>query len=94
MSQPPNEYQNPDYINANMAGKLKSVEDADFMQQLKALWGYLSDRPAGADVALVVFALAYFLWPLDVLPDPIYIDDVAVVAMAVAALGERLRKYL
>ena len=36
---------------------------------------------------MVIAALAYFISPLDAMPDPIFIDDAGVLAAAVAALG-------
>lgn len=36
---------------------------------------------------MVAGALAYFVSPLDAMPDPIFIDDAGVLAAAVAALG-------
>lgn len=32
-------------------------------------------------------ALAYFIWPWDAAPDPLYIDDMAVMAAAIATLA-------
>jgi uncharacterized membrane protein YkvA (DUF1232 family) len=37
-------------------------------------------------------ALAYLIFPIDVLPDPIYLDDMAVVGGALFFLGRLLRK--
>lgn len=36
---------------------------------------------------MVAAALAYFISPLDAMPDPIFIDDAGVLAATVAALG-------
>ena len=37
-------------------------------------------------------ALAYLIFPIDILPDPIYLDDVAVVGAALFFLTRLLRK--
>ena len=36
---------------------------------------------------MVIAALAYFISPIDAMPDPIFFDDAGVLAAAVAALG-------
>jgi len=38
-------------------------------------------------IPVVASALAYFIFPLDALPDPIFVDDAGVLAGAIAALG-------
>jgi uncharacterized membrane protein YkvA (DUF1232 family) len=37
-------------------------------------------------------ALAYLIFPIDILPDPIYLDDMAVVGAALVFLTKLLRK--
>jgi uncharacterized membrane protein YkvA (DUF1232 family) len=36
---------------------------------------------------MVAAAIAYFICPLDAMPDPIFVDDAGVLAGAIAALG-------
>lgn len=38
-------------------------------------------------IPMVTAAIAYFICPLDALPDPIFVDDAGVLAGAIAALG-------
>ncbi|MGC4804687.1 YkvA family protein [Micromonospora sp. DT233] len=38
-------------------------------------------------------ALVYTIFPVDVLPDPIYLDDIGVLAAAVLYLGGLVRKH-
>lgn len=62
-----------------------------------ALWRYLNDSPSAAAVAMILFALGYFICPTDVVPDVIplagYTDDAAVIAAVVAKLGSALDGY-
>ena len=48
-------------------------------------------------MAAVVFALLYFLSPIDLIPDVIpvigYLDDAAVFSIVVAAISDDLKKY-
>ncbi len=37
-----------------------------------------------ADKAIIIGAIGYFICPIDLMPDPIFIDDAGVVAAAVA----------
>ncbi len=49
----------------------------------------MRDDPGRGFVALIlIIAIIYVIWPLDILPDPCYLDDAVVAAGAgVAALG-------
>ncbi|MFC8848780.1 MULTISPECIES: YkvA family protein [unclassified Micromonospora] len=38
-------------------------------------------------------ALAYTIFPIDVLPDPIYLDDIGVLAAALLYLGRLVRQH-
>lgn len=40
-------------------------------------------------VGCAIIGLAYFIWPLDALPDPVYLDDLAVnvILFIIAAKG-------
>jgi len=38
-------------------------------------------------IPMVTAAIAYFICPLDALPDPIFVDDAGVLAGVIAALG-------
>ena len=44
-------------------------------------------------VALIVAAILYFLFPLDVLPDPIYVDDAAVLIFVAAKVKNDLEAF-
>jgi uncharacterized membrane protein YkvA (DUF1232 family)/predicted RNA-binding Zn-ribbon protein involved in translation (DUF1610 family) len=74
------------------AGALKSA-GAHVLQ--KALWLYYAlenpKTPAWAK-AVIYGALGYFILPLDLAPDPIYADDAAVLAAAVAAVAMYIDK--
>lgn len=36
---------------------------------------------------MVIAAVAYFICPMDAMPDPIFVDDAGVLAGVIAALG-------
>ena len=56
--------------------------------QLMTLWFFTRDPTvAWWDKLIAVGALSYFVTPVDAMPDPIFIDDVAVVAMALERLN-------
>jgi uncharacterized membrane protein YkvA (DUF1232 family) len=64
---------------------------------LRLLWRLFAVKralhDAGASGKWVFWgALAYLVFPIDILPDPIYIDDVAVVGGALFFLTRLLRK--
>lgn len=48
-------------------------------------------------IAAVVFALLYFISPIDLIPDPIpvvgYLDDAAVIAACVKMVGADLQRF-
>lgn len=86
--------------------KIKDVP-GKFMKlvnQVKLLFGMIRDYWKGeykdvpwSTIAAAVGALVYFLSPVDLIPDVIpvigYIDDAAVVALAVKFVQDDLRKY-
>ena len=90
-------YANRAYVDGNLAAKVADASNLGFIDDVKALWRYLNDGPTAAHVAVIIGALAYFIWPADAVPDVIpiagYLDDAAVVAAAVASIGDTLRKY-
>jgi hypothetical protein len=52
----------------------------------------LGDLGAGGKVAFYG-ALAYTIFPVDLLPDPVYLDDMAVLAGALLFLGREVRRH-
>ena len=50
-----------------------------------------------ATIAMIVFAIIYFLNPMDAIPDPIpvlgYVDDASVIALAFSAVEFDLKEY-
>ncbi|MER5935398.1 YkvA family protein [Streptomyces sp. NPDC002054] len=43
------------------------------------------------DKALFWAAVAYTLWPVDLLPDPVYLDDIGVLLLALRSLHTAVR---
>ena len=62
--------------------------------RLLRLWSVVSspDMPAAGKVAFWA-AIAYALFPIDVLPDPVYLDDAGVLALATAVIGSLARRH-
>ena len=62
--------------------------------RLVRLWAAVRDprMPTQGKVAFWVAAV-YALFPLDVLPDPVYLDDAGVLAFAVAFVTNLARKH-
>jgi uncharacterized membrane protein YkvA (DUF1232 family) len=61
---------------------------------LVRLWGtrkVLGELGTGGKVAFWG-ALIYTIFPIDLLPDPIYLDDMAVMGGALAIIGNMIRK--
>ncbi len=85
-----------DYVNQNFAKKCEAGPKG-FSNDLWALRDFLKDKPFGPAAALILFALGYFVWPIDASPDIIpvagYADDVAVVAAVITQLGSALDPY-
>ena len=67
------------------------------MMMLKDIWSGAYDRIPWAVTASLVFAVGYFLNPVDLIPDFIpvvgYLDDAAVLAIAWKCAGSDLKKY-
>lgn len=84
------------YVSSNLSEKLRSAK-VGFLSDVKALWSYLNDSPSAGHVAIILFALGYFVSPVDAVPDLIpvagYADDAAVIAAALSALGSVINKY-
>jgi uncharacterized membrane protein YkvA (DUF1232 family) len=69
-----------------------------FTADLIALFRYMTDPEVHwAKKTVVIATLAYFIIPLDAIPDftPIagYLDDIGVVAAAIRYLGAQLNRY-
>ena len=90
-------YANPDYVNDNIHSKIDINQALRFIEDVKALSRYLKKNPKSAAAALILFALGYFIWPFDAVPDVIplagYLDDAAIIASTVATLGGALDAY-
>ncbi len=86
-----------EYVNSNFASKIANVPGVKFLADVKALWEYLKDAPPAAHVAVILFALGYFIFPFDAIPDGIpvagYADDALVITAAVSSIGSALAKY-
>ena len=67
------------------------------MMMLKDFWSGEYDRVPWAVTASIVFAVIYFLNPVDLIPDFIpvvgYLDDAAVLALVWKSSGSDLKKY-
>ena len=104
MSKPPyGKLSDPSYsdresVEADLEDAMAHIDDSTMLDQLQALWRYLKDDPVAGHVTLIIFALAYFISPIDAIPDPIpvvgYLDDAAVIAWVVAQLGVAISPYL
>ncbi len=88
-----------EYVERNFWGKLAQLKGKlSFKRDLIALYKFMKD-PAVSFIkkSLAVFALAYFILPLDSIPDisPIigFLDDVGIVAMIVRYLSKELERY-
>jgi uncharacterized membrane protein YkvA (DUF1232 family) len=91
--------QNVEFVLQNLDQKLEKLsKKLDILKHILALYRYMIDPEVHwSKKALVVAALAYFIVPIDIVPDftPIvgYLDDAAVVAAVVKTLGKGLAKY-
>ncbi len=70
-----------------------------FLRESVALFEMLSDPAVGkAKKAVAVGALFYFIDPFDAIPDFVpfagFVDDAAIIAMAVSYLRKELKNYL
>jgi uncharacterized membrane protein YkvA (DUF1232 family) len=81
--------QSESYIAERFFDKLrKNASRVPFVEEAVTLYFCATDpgTPTWAKAASVA-ALVYFIVPLDLLPDPIFIDDAAVIAVAIKQLS-------
>ena len=81
--------QSESYIEERFFDKLrKNASRVPFVDEAVTLYFCATDpdTPTWAKAASVA-ALVYFIVPLDLLPDPIFIDDAAVIAVAIKQLS-------
>ncbi len=81
--------QSESYIEERFFDKLrKNASRVPFVEEAVTLYFCATDpdTPTWAKAASVA-ALVYFIVPLDLLPDPIFIDDAAVIAVAIKQLS-------
>lgn len=90
-------YASDSYVTERIGAKVASSRNLPFIDDVLAMWRMLCDDPDVTDVGIILFALGYFIWPADLVPDVIpvagYADDAAVIAWATAALGSVLLRY-
>ena len=86
-------------VRKNFTAKLREVgKRLPFVRDLRALYRYMLDSDvAWIRKSVAVGALAYFIMPLDAIPDlaPVvgYLDDAGVVTAAVAYLSSEIEPY-
>jgi len=89
-------YANRRYVEDRFEAKSDEAPD-DIFDDIMALWDLLNDNPSASIVALALFALGYFIFPFDAVPDFIpvagYLDDGAVIASVVSQIGPALHPY-
>jgi uncharacterized membrane protein YkvA (DUF1232 family) len=87
------------YVEQNFWSKLASVKGkSGFKRDLLALYKYMKDPKIPLiKKAIVIFALLYFILPLDSIPDisPIvgFLDDIGIVAMVIKYLSKEIEPY-
>jgi uncharacterized membrane protein YkvA (DUF1232 family) len=88
------------YVMRNFAAKLAEVGGkVPFVRMARGLYDFMVDPEAPvAGKAVAAAALAYFVLPVDAIPDvaPVvgYLDDAGVIAAAVAYLESAIKPYL
>jgi uncharacterized membrane protein YkvA (DUF1232 family) len=88
-----------EYVERNFWRKLSQLKGKfNFKRDLLALYKFMKDpKVSFIKKSLAVFALAYFILPLDSIPDisPIvgFLDDIGIVAMVVRYLSKELERY-
>ena len=88
-----------DFVSRNIEGKLARLGSKLWIvKHVIALYRYMADPGVHwAKKVLVVAALAYFIVPVDSIPDftPLvgYLDDAAVIAAVIKTLGKGFLKY-
>jgi uncharacterized membrane protein YkvA (DUF1232 family) len=75
---------NEHYVRKGFWQKVReTMGDVNFVEEAAALYFCAIDPKTPFWVRLAAFAaLAYFISPIDAMPDPIYIDDAGVIASA------------
>ena len=70
------------------------------LEELQIIWKMFTDKEYSIDPgvkAWLLFALVYFVIPLDAIPDVVpgvgYLDDAAVVAWVIHQISDELRQY-
>ncbi len=90
-------YGDADFVHDNLDSKLAGAPSLSFIDDIVALYRYFQHCPPAAHVGMIIFALAYFISPIDAVPDFIpvagYLDDAAVVAGVVASIGSALDRF-
>lgn len=87
------------YVKKNFLAKVNALsEKVPFIRDAKAMYRYMFDPEVHwSKKSVAVGALAYFIFPLDAIPDmtPIvgYLDDAGVISAAVAYLASELEPY-
>ena len=87
------------YVEDNLEQKVQSVgRRFPLLDDVRALYRYMTDGEVPwYSKGLVIAALAYFISPLDAVPDvaPIlgYLDDIGVIALVLRHIGKRLQPY-
>lgn len=76
------------------------IDDPEFWEGIKTLWSMLKDPDytiTWETKAWIIFALGYFISPVDLIPDPIpgvgYLDDIAVVLWVLHKLHDEVVDY-
>ena len=83
------------YSDKKLFGKIKKVFEKAGRELIeKALWLYFVLQKPEVPMAaksVVISALAYFIWPIDAIPDVLgpvgYTDDLAVISAAIVAVA-------
>lgn len=87
------------YVEENFWEKIEKVgKRIPFLRDAIALYKYIKDpKVHWARKSIPVGALAYFIWPLDAIPDMAlivgYLDDAGVIAAVVSYLKSELKPY-
>ncbi|MEE9187099.1 MAG: YkvA family protein [Bacteroidota bacterium] len=87
------------YVTDNFDGKVRFFgRRIPFLEDAVALYRYMTDsHVAWYNKGLVIAALAYFIAPLDAIPDfaPFvgFLDDLGVIALVVRHLGRQLKPF-
>ncbi|MEV6105367.1 hypothetical protein AB0M28_11730 [Streptomyces sp. NPDC051940] len=63
------------------------------LRRLFRVWRELRDESVPGSAKLWFYAaVVYFFWPVDVLPDPVYLDDLGAVLLALHNLKRQARE--